>query len=105
MKKYFTMFIEWVKRLWKKVSDLITAWVNAVPHDKKVLFVVGIIVAAFFNITLAMKFCVLPAFVVGFVKEFRCKWIGGKFDGWNLLAITIGGLVPELFVLLRIWWY
>lgn len=83
----------------KKITEKIKQWFNAIPVDKKVLFVVGILVAAFFCITLKIGWCVVPSIFVGFVFSFVSNW-GDKADWWKMVAVTLGSLVIQLFQIL-----
>ena len=90
----------------RKIWDKIVAWILSVPADKRLHFVCGIIIAAFFAIALGMKFCFWPVIFVAFGKEFFDIWTGGqKFDVWDFVATLLGALVPQLFVLLNMWWF
>lgn len=90
----------------RKIWDKFVAWVLSIPADKRLHFVCGLIIAAFFAIALGMKFCFWPVIFVAFGKEFFDMWTGGqKFDVWDFAATLLGALVPQLFVLLNMWWF
>jgi hypothetical protein len=90
----------------RKIWDKFVAWVLSIPADKRLHFVCGLIIAAFFAIALGMKFCLWPIIFVAFGKEFFDMWTGGqKFDVWDFVATLLGALVPQLFVLLNMWWF
>ena len=94
-----------MKNFFKKIWDAIVAFIGRIPYEKWAYAVLGIILAAFFCITLGMKFCVWPAIIIGFIIQFFKQWFGGKFDWWDFAATCIGGLVPQIFVLLNMWWF
>ena len=90
----------------RKIWDKFVAWVLSIPADKRLHFVCGLIIAAFFAIAMGMKFCFWPVIFFAFGKEFFDMRTGGqKFDVWNFLATLLGALVPQLFVLLNMWWF
>ena len=89
----------------RKIWDKIVAWVLSIPADKRLHFVCGIIIAAFFAIALGMKFCFWPVIFFTLAKEFFDQWTGGKWDWWDFVATLIGALIPQGFVLLNMWWF
>ncbi len=90
----------------RKIWDKFVAWVLSIPADKQLHFVCGLIIAAFFAIALGMKFCFWPVIFVAFGKEFFDMWTSDqKFDVWDFVATLLGALVPQLFVLLNMWWF
>ena len=54
-----------MRQLWNKI----VAWVLSIPADKRLHFVCGLIIAAFFAIALDMKFCFWPVIFFAAVKE------------------------------------
>ena len=90
----------------RKIWDKIVAWILSIPADKRLHFVCGIIIAAFFAIALGMKFCFWPVIFFAVGKEFFDMWAGGqKFDVWDFVAMLLGALIPQVFVLLHMWWF
>ena len=94
-----------MKNFFRKIWDAIVRFISSVPYDKLLHFIAGLIIAAFFAIALGMKFCFWPIIFVAFGKEFFDKWTTGEWDWWDFAATCFGGLVPQLFVLLNIWWF
>ena len=94
-----------MKNFIRKIWDAIVSFINRVPHDKLRHFAAGVIIAAFFAISLGMKFCFWPVIFFAFGKEFFDKWTTGEWDWWDFGATCIGGLVPQIFVLLNMWWF
>ena len=94
-----------MKNFIRKIWDAIVSFINRVPHDKLLHFVAGVIIAAFFAISLGMKFCFWPVIFFAFGKEFFDKWTTGEWDWWDFGATCIGGLVPQIFALLNMWWF
>ena len=84
-----------MKRLIEKIKE----WFENIPTDKKVLFVVGILVSAFVCITLKIWWCIVPSIFVGFIFSFVSNW-EKKADWWKMAAVTLGGLVIQLFQIL-----
>ena len=89
----------------RKIWDKIVEWLLSIPQDKRLHFVAGIIIAAFFAISLDMKFCVWPVLFFAFAKELFDSITGGEFDPKDFLATILGGCVPQIFVLLNLWWF
>ena len=54
-----------MRQIWNKI----VAWVLSVPTDKRLHFVCGLIIAAFFAIALDMKFCFWPVIFFAAGKE------------------------------------
>lgn len=75
------------------------ALITKVPLDKWLHFIGGLIIAAFFAITLKMQVCIIPAIFAGFIKEFFGLWTTKEWDWWDFAATCAGGLVIQLFVI------
>lgn len=71
-----------------------------IPHDKLLCFIVGMLVAAFSQITLHIEWCIVPVLFAAIIKvayTTRKK----DFQDWNsFLAIVLGGAVIQLFAIL-----
>jgi hypothetical protein len=83
-------------------------WILSIPADKRLHFVAGLVIATFFCIALGMKACIVPAIAAAFIKEFFDLWTskdGEGWDWWDFVATILGGLVPQAFVLLHMWWF
>lgn len=90
----------------RKIWDKIVAWFLSIPTDKRLHFACGLIIAAFFAIALKMDWCFWPVIFFAFGKEFFDLWTGGgKFDWLDFVATMAGSLLPQVFVLLRLWWF
>lgn len=83
-----------MKKIWTKI----VAFFNALTADKYLLFIVGLVIAAFFNIALGMEVCIAPVIVAGFIKEFIDEWRYGGADIADFAATVAGGAVIQLFV-------
>ena len=94
-----------MKNFFRKIWDAIVSLICKVPYDKWLHFIAGLIIAAFFCIALGMKFCVWPVLFFAFAKEFFDKWTTDQWDWWDFAATCFGGLVPQIFVLLNMWWF
>lgn len=81
----------------RKIWDKIVALISKVPYDKLLHFIAGLVIAAFFCITLGMKVCIVPAIVAGFAKEFFDNWTSDEVDWWDFVATVAGGLVIQIF--------
>ena len=90
----------------RKIWDKIVAWVLSIPADKRLHFVCGLIIAAFLAIALGMKFCFWPVIFFAAGKEvFDIFSSGQKFDWKDFAATLLGAVVPQVFVLLHLWWF
>ncbi len=91
----------------RKIWDKIVKWILSIPSDKKLHFVAGFTIAAFFAISLGMIAVVVSALFAGFIKEFFDQWTSPAGEGWDwgdLLATVLGGLLCQGFVGLGLWW-
>lgn len=91
----------------RKIWDKIVKWLLSIPSDKRLHFVAGFILSAFFAISLKMTVCVVPAVFAAFLKEFFDAWTSPGGEGWDwgdFLATILGGVLCQVFVLLGLWW-
>ena len=84
----------------RKIWDKIVALISKVPYDKLLHFIAGVLIAAFFCITLGMKVCIVPVVIIGYAKEFFDMWTSNEADWWDFAATVAGGLIIQIFVLL-----
>ena len=89
----------------RKIWDKIVAWILGIPTDKKLHFVAGFIIAAFFGLALGMKAVIVPAIFAGFIKEFFDQWTTDQWEWWDFAATCLGGLLAQSFVLLNMCWF
>lgn len=94
-----------MKSFIRKIWDAIVKFISSVSYDKLLHFIAGLVISSFFCIALGMKACIVPAIFAGFIKEFFDLWTTDKWDWWDFAATCFGGLVPQLFVLLNLWWF
>ena len=86
-----------VKAFVAKVWSALIGWLESIRRDRLYHFICGILIGAFFGISLHMGvWAFIPALFVGFIKEFVDQWRYGGFDWVDLLATTIGGVVISL---------
>lgn len=88
----------------RKIWDKIVALLVAIPQDKKMHFVAGLIIAAFFALAPGMKAAIVPAIAAAFIKEFFDQWTTGKWEWWDFAVTCLGGLLIQVFILLGMWW-
>ena len=88
----------------RKIWDKIVEWIQSIHADKKMHFVAGFIIAAFFALALGMKIAIVPAIFAGLIKEFFDKWTTEKWEWWDFAATCLGGLLIQVFILLGMWW-
>ena len=95
-----------MKNFIRKIWDAIVSLISKVPYDKLLHFIVGLIVAAFFVISLKLAGweALLVAVAVGALKELFDWLTTEKVEWWDAVATVIGGLVILIFWLLGIWW-
>ena len=101
MKNFIKKILAFLRKCWSWLVSLI----YKVPADKRLHFVAGFVIASFFAITFGMKECFVAAFFAGFIKEFFDKITTDQWDWWDFGATCIGGALPQIFVLLNIWWF
>ena len=89
----------------RKIWDAIVAWLLGIPSDKKWHFAAGFFFATLFGMLFNMKACILPAIFAGFIKEFFDLWTTDQWDWKDFLATAIGGVLPQLFVILNMLLY
>lgn len=94
-----------MENFFRKIWDAIVSFISKVPYDKLLHFIAGVIISAFFCIALNEKYCFFPVIFFAFAKEFFDVWTTKKWDWWDFGATLIGGAVPQVFVLLNIWWF
>lgn len=77
----------------------IIAKLAAIPTDKYMHLVVGLIVAAFFALVVptGRLWCAAPAVVLGLAKEVYDKIDYGCFNWADFLYTAAGGLIIQLF--------
>lgn len=79
-----------------------TNWLLA---DKWLWFAIGLAVAAFFGISLGMRFVFCPAFFAAFALLFYVKWTSDIMDWRGAVSACLGGALAQLFVVLGLWWH
>lgn len=84
----------------RKIWDWIVTLIYKVPFDKWLHAFAGIIIAAFFAITLHMEVPIVPVIFAGFAKEFFDKWTTSKWDWWDFAATVAGGALIQIFAIL-----
>lgn len=82
----------------KKFFSKAMAMLKSIGVDKYLHFLAGLIIAAFFNIVLAMEVCIVPVIFAGFIKE-AIDARKNDPDWWDFFATVIGGAVIQLFVI------
>ena len=89
-----------IRELWNKLVALVCR----VPYDKWLHVIAGLMLCAFFAISLGWK-CVLPvALVAGLLKEVFDWFTTKNFDCWDWVATICGGFAIQVFVWLGLWW-
>ena len=91
---------EFVRKIW----NLFVKLVLAVPQDKMLHFVAGLILGAFFTIACHFPAPLVAALAFGALKEAFDYWTTGEVDWWDLVATCIGGLVVQVFVFIGMIW-
>lgn len=95
-----------MKNFLRKIWDAIVAFFEKIPHDKKLHAAAGFVIATFFGLALGMKFCFWPLVFIAGIKEFFDEWTTGQeFDWKDYVATLIGAIIPQIFVLLNMWWF
>ena len=89
-----------MKSFIRKIWDALVKLIYKVPFDKWLHFMAGLIIAAFFNITLGVEGCIKAALCAGVLKELFDLLTTDTAEWKDLLATVLGGLVIQLFVLI-----
>jgi len=85
-----------MRNIWNKIVGLLLK----VPIDKWLHFGAGVLVAAFFALTLHLEWCIAPAVFFGLAKE-AFDYATTRNNEWlDLFATVMGGLVIQIFTLL-----
>lgn len=86
----------------RKACNRCMALIPSIPSGKLLYCILGLLLAAFFNIVLGMAACVVPAAFGGFIAMFAGLWSDGpgKADWSGWLSSVIGGGLIQIFVLL-----
>ena len=96
-----------MKNFIRKIWDAIVSFITKVPYDKLLHFIVGVIFAAFFVISLKWPGWagLLMSVALGALKELFDWLTTKKIEWWDGIATAIGGLVILVFWLLNLWWF
>lgn len=86
-----------MKQIVRKIWDAVVKRLCSIAFDKWLHFVCGVLIAAFFCITLGMKACIVPVLFAGFLKEFFDQCTTSHFDWKDFIATCVGGLVIQFF--------
>ena len=95
-----------MKELIRKIWDAFVSLISKVPYDKLLHFLVGLLVSAFFVISLkwAGWEALLVAVAVAALKELFDWLTTEKVEWWDAVSTVAGGLIIFVFWLLGIWW-
>lgn len=74
----------------------------AIPTDKYLHFIAGMIIAAFFALVIhnGRMWCIAPVVFMGVGKEIYDKIDYGRFDFVDLAYTVAGGLIIQIFALI-----
>lgn len=85
----------------KKIYEKVMGWFRGIGIDKYWHFIVGFLVAAFFNMVVGLEVCILPVIALAFLKEMYDTLKNLiPIDWWDLIATILGGLIIQIFVYL-----
>lgn len=71
-----------------------------IPYDKLMCFTVGVLIAAFSQITLHIEWCIVPVLFAGIIKVAYTASKKYVYDWNSFIAIIIGGALIQLFAIL-----
>lgn len=74
--------------------------IEKITRRQLCLFILGLIVAAFFAIVAGMTACIVPVLFLAFLIEFVKLWNGGTFNLIDAACVVAGGLVINIFTLM-----
>ncbi len=88
----------------KKFIEKIVALLYGVKPGLLYSFIIGLLVAVFFLVVAKMYVCFWPAMMLGLLLSFAKMWVKdtSSYDWKAALAVTLGALAVQLFVLLSI---
>lgn len=85
----------------KKIYEKMMGWFRGIGIDKYWHFIVGFLVATFFNMVVGLEVCILPVIALAFLKEMYDTLKNlVPIDWWDLIATILGGLIVQIFVYL-----
>lgn len=87
MKKIFALY------------DKVARWLAAIPIDKWLHFVFGIVIATVSFFLLDMKACIAPVIVAAIVKEVIDEFRYGGADFADFAYTAVGGAIIQLLCL------
>lgn len=73
-------------------------------RSKKLFLFAGILIAAFFAISLGMAVCIVAVITAVAIYWFEENWRRKPWDWKGGVAALIGGFIIEAFVCLGKWW-
>ena len=101
----------------RKIWDKIVGWLTAIPMDKWLHFIAGMIIASFFAVALGEEFMewivggyrpfvwMAPVLLLAVLKEMFDGWTTQRFEWGDILATAIGGMLVVCFGWLHLWWF
>lgn len=88
---------DFIKKIWGRI----TTFLSKIGCDKCYHFIVGLVVAAFFCITLKWSYwSIIPVAVIAALKEFCDLRLYGKYDWMDFIATCLGGLIIILCIII-----
>lgn len=87
-----------------KIYNKFVEWLCAIPFDKYLHYIAGLLIALFFGVSLGMGAAAfIPALFAGFIKEFVDEWKRVQaWDWWDFAATTFGGLSVTLAFVIKL---
>jgi len=89
-----------MKSFIRKIWDAIVRLLCKINYDKLWHIIAGLVIAAFFGISLHMTVCIVPVLAAAFIKEFFDKWTTDIWEWGDFIATIAGGVIIQIFVVL-----
>ncbi len=95
-----TKIINWISTKIRQAYDWLVARIDEIGRDRLYCFIIGLVLAAFFAITLEVEWALWPVMILAFFKQFVNVWRSKGFDVYNFVATCLGGAVIWVFQLI-----
>lgn len=88
--------MQFIRDLLRRIEALL----SSVSRRHLLLFILGLLIAAAFDIIAGMTACIIPAVFLAVLIGFVCAWRGRPFSLEDVLSVISGGLIISIMTLL-----